>query len=140
MGKRIYNFNQNFLSELNSPEKAYFLGLLYSDGCIHKNKDWESYNIMFGQSEINKDIVYKINNLLDSNYPITTTLKGSKLFYRIDLKSKQMFEDLQRLGVEPNKSLTCTFPDINEELLPHFIRGLFDGDGCVWNGMVNEKL
>ena len=134
MGKRIYNFNQNFLSELNSPEKAYFLGLLYSDGCIHKNKDWESYNIMFGQSEINKDIVYKINNLLDSNYPITTTLKGSKLFYRIDLKSKQMFEDLQRLGVEPNKSLTCTFPDINEELLPHFIRGLFDGDGCVWNG------
>ena len=134
MGKRIYNFNQNFLSELNSPEKAYFLGLLYSDGCIHKNKDWESYNIMFGQSEINKDIVYKINNLLDSNYPITTTLKGSKLFYRIDLKSKQMFEDLQRLGVEPNKSLTCTFPDINEELMPHFIRGLFDGDGCVWNG------
>lgn len=134
MGKRIYNFNQNFLSELNSPEKAYFLGLLYSDGCVYKNKDWESYNIMFGQSEINKDIVYKINNLLDSDYPVTTTLKGSKLFYRIDLKSKQMFEDLQRLGVEPNKSLTCTFPDINEDLIPHFIRGLFDGDGCVWNG------
>lgn len=134
MGKRIYNFNQNFLTELNSPEKAYFLGLLYSDGCIHKSKDWKSYNIMFGQSEINKDIVYKINNLLDSNYPVITTLNGSKLFYRIDLKSKQMFDDLQRLGVEPNKSLTCTFPNINEELLPHFIRGLFDGDGCVWNG------
>ena len=134
MGKRIYNFNQNFLSELNSPEKAYFLGLLYSDGCVYKNKDWESYNIMFGQSEINKDIVYKINNLLDSDYPVATTLKGSKLFYRIDLKSKQMFEDLQRLGVEPNKSLTCTFPNINEDLMPHFIRGLFDGDGCVWNG------
>lgn len=134
MGKRVYNFNQNFLSELNSPEKAYFLGLLYSDGCIHKSKDWESYNIMFGQSEINKDIVYKINNLLDSDYPVITTLNGSKLFYRIDLKSKQMFEDLQKLGVEPNKSLACTFPNINEELIPHFIRGLFDGDGCVWNG------
>ena len=134
MGKRVYNFNQNFLSELNSPEKAYFLGLLYSDDCIHKSKDWESYNIMFGQSEINKDIVYKINNLLDSDYPVITTLNGSKLFYRIDLKSKQMFEDLRKLGVEPNKSLTCTFPNINEELIPHFIRGLFDGDGCVWNG------
>lgn len=48
MGTRIYNFNQTFLSELNTPEKAYFLGLLYSDGCVSKSKDWESYNINFG--------------------------------------------------------------------------------------------
>lgn len=134
MGKRIYNFNQNFLSELNSPEKAYFLGLLYSDGCIFKSKDWESYSIIFGQSEINKDIVYKINNLLESTYPIQSNLIGSKLFYKIELKSEQMFKDLQKLGVEPNKSLTCVFPNINEKLISHFIRGLFDGDGCVWNG------
>lgn len=134
MGKRIYSFNQNFLSELNSPEKAYFLGLLYSDGCVFKSKDWESYSIIFGQSETNKDIVYKINNLLESTYPVQSSLNGSKLFYKIDLKSKQMFNDLQKLGIEPNKSLTCTFPILNDDLMPHFIRGLFDGDGCVWNG------
>lgn len=134
MGKRIYSFNQNFLSELNSPEKAYFLGLLYSDGCVFKSKDWESYSIIFGQSETNKDIVYKINNLLESTYPVQSSLRGSKLFYRIDLKSKQMFDDLQKLGIEPNKSLTCTFPILSDDLMPHFIRGLFDGDGCVWNG------
>ena len=83
------------------------------------------------KSNIMHEIALINNNLLDSDYPVTTTLKGSKLFYRIDLKSKQMFEDLQRLGVEPNKSLTCTFPNINKDLMPHFIRGLFDGDGCV---------
>ena len=31
-----------------------------------------------------------------------------------------------------NKSLKLTFPDwINYKLIPHFIRGFFDGDGCV---------
>ena len=46
-----------------------------------------------------------------------------------------MVNDLINLGCIPNKSLTLTFPDfINDELLPHFIRGYFDGDGCIWNG------
>lgn len=134
MGTRIYNFNQTFLSEINTPEKAYFLGLLYSDGCVSKNKNCESYNIHFGQSEINKDIVYKINDLLGSTYPVHSSLRGSKLFYEINLKSKQMFEDLDKLGIHPNKSLDCTFPSLCENLMSHFIRGLFDGDGCVWNG------
>lgn len=45
-----------------------------------------------------------------------------------------MFEDLDKLGIRPNKSLDCIFPSLCEDLMSHFIRGLFDGDGCVWNG------
>lgn len=135
MGTRIYNFNQNFLNELDKEEKAYFLGLMFSDGCVYKNKDWESYSIKIGQVEENKDIIYKINELLESDYPIYTTLTGSKLFYNLEFKSKQMYEDLNKYGVSSCKSLVCKFPDfIPRELMPHFIRGLFDGDGCVWEG------
>ena len=35
MGKRIYKFNENFLDVLDTPEKAYFLGFMYSDGNIY---------------------------------------------------------------------------------------------------------
>ena len=141
MGVRIYNFNQDFLSELNTPEKAYFLGLMYSDGCVYKDKSWENYSVTFGQTELNKDIVYKINDLLESEYPILTTLRGSNMFYYVHYKSKQMFEDLNNLGVQPCKSLDCVFPSkLPDRLMPHFIRGLFDGDGCVWNGKRKKMI
>lgn len=43
--------------------------------------------------------------------------------------------DLTNLGATKAKSLTITFPKfLDRQLMPHFIRGYFDGDGCVWNG------
>jgi hypothetical protein len=36
------------------------------------------------------------------------------------------------LGLYPNKSLAVKFPPIPKSMLPHFIRGYFDGDGCVY--------
>lgn len=133
MGKKIYNVNHHFFSEINTEEKAYILGLMYSDGCIFTSR--ESFYVRFGQSEDRKDIVDKVNQVLDSTYPIRSYMRGSKLFYEVQYCSKEMFDDLEKLGVTPRKSLTCTFPDyIPCELLCHFIRGLFDGDGCIWNG------
>lgn len=46
-----------------------------------------------------------------------------------------MCDDLTKLGAFRNKSLTLKFPDFLDcKLMNHFIRGYFDGDGCVWNG------
>ena len=44
--------------------------------------------------------------------------------------SKKITSQLNNLGVVHNKSLILKFPDfISDELMPHFIRGYFDGDG-----------
>lgn len=43
-------------------------------------------------------------------------------------------ENLINLGCVPNKSLILTFPteeQVPKNLQHHFIRGYFDGDGCV---------
>lgn len=46
--------------------------------------------------------------------------------------SKKVFHDLLKLGLTPRKSLTIKFPnDIPNKYFGHFIRGYFDGDGCV---------
>lgn len=106
---------------------------MYSDGCVYDG-NYSKY-ITFGQSENNKDIVYKVNKALNSTYPIHSELRGSKLFYYIRFANTQIFNDLYKLGIEPNKSLKIRFPQfIPDEFMSHFIRGLFDGDGCVWNG------
>lgn len=73
MGKKIYNVNHHFFSEINTEEKAYILGLMYSDGCIFTSR--ESFYVRFGQSEDRKDIVDKVNQVLDSTYPIRSYMR-----------------------------------------------------------------
>ena len=41
---------------------------------------------------------------------------------------------MQSFGLLPKKSLILQYPPnntITKELFPHFLRGLFDGDGCI---------
>lgn len=133
MSNRKYKLNDNFFENIDCEKKAYALGLMYSDGNIHHDK--YSWYITFGQQEERKDLVYKLHSILGSESNIHTTLTGSKTFYYFSVVSKKMYNDLNNLGVTPNKSLSLQFPKTMEKkLMPHFIRGLFDGDGCIWNG------
>ena len=53
---------------------------------------------------------------------------------RFSIRNAQLHDSLIKQGCVPNKSLILTFPDINvvsEDLVRHFIRGYFDGDGCL---------
>ena len=46
--------------------------------------------------------------------------------------NKHWCERLSELGCVPNKSLVLKFPDyLSDDMLPHFIRGYFDGDGYI---------
>ena len=49
-----------------------------------------------------------------------------------EIISKTIFEDIIKLGGTPRKSKYISFPNVPEEYLPDFLRGLFDGDGCVY--------
>jgi len=42
-----------------------------------------------------------------------------------------MFSDLLMLGLQPNKSLIMELPNIPKNYFNFFLRGYFDGDGCV---------
>ena len=51
------------------------------------------------------------------------------------IRCKCDFSDLNKLGVVERKSLILTFPteqQVPKHLMPHFIRGYFDGDGSVY--------
>lgn len=134
--ERKYQVNQEYFKNLDSGEKAYVLGFLYADGNVCENY------VSFGQVIINKDIVEKINRALESNCPIRESQpKKGNLFYEVSFRSAIMCEDLEKLGIVPNKSLILEFPTfIPDELMPHFIRGYFDGDGCIWDGKPKKMM
>lgn len=135
MSNRQHKFNENYFEEVNSEEQAYILGLIYSDGCIYKHPT--TYALEITQTEQDKDILLKVKNVLESDYPLIESQQKSnnKKTYRFYVYSKKIFDDLVNLGVKPRKSLSLKFPTfLNDSLMPHFIRGYFDGDGCIWNG------
>jgi hypothetical protein len=55
----------------------------------------------------------------------------------LTFSSREMCKDVEKLGGIKHKSLILEFPSFDivpEKYMSHFIRGYFDGDGCIWNG------
>ena len=136
--KRIYSLNENYFDEIDSPNKAYILGLLYADGCNYPPKNSVSLTLQ----EKDKTILDKIKEEIDSNIPLyyknlNNKNQNHQNVYSLTLTNKHMSEQLEKLGVVQHKSLILTFPEWLDKLLyPHFIRGYFDGDGCLCGNMV----
>lgn len=72
---------------------------------------------------------------MEAEHPITKSLNNAKHeIATLNINRKCVCEDLIKLGAPKNKSLILTFPSFDivpEHLIHHFIRGYFDGDGCV---------
>lgn len=87
------------------------------------------------QSEKDLDIVESFQKALETDRKISVRVIKGKNYYVLSVNSNKIFEDLNKWGVTQNKSLITKFPDfISDDLMPHFIRGYFDGDGSVWEG------
>ncbi len=121
--------NENFFKKW-SPEMAYVLGFFTADGSMYKTKRG-TYFIEFQITD--GDLLEKIRELLGSNHKITKKRRNRthKIIYRLQIGSKEIFKDLSRLGLAPNKSKTLKLPLIPDKYFRHFLRGYFDGDGNV---------
>ena len=132
VGKKIvYNdVNYEFFKEINSEEKAYFLGLLYADGCVKTSN--KTYTITLKLKSNDRLIIEKFRNIMSPSSPIKTCDNGKYSYFRIH--RKEICEQLIYHGCFPVKSLILEFPTtVPDELIRHFIRGYSDGDGCIYN-------
>ena len=137
-----YNYNEKFFEQIDTEEKAYWLGFLYADGYIEPIYRKEKIKAMRIELGLQKSDQVHLENFLlhiESNVPITQRIikLNSKeyLSSRVRINNTKMCRDLIKLGCTTKKSLVLEFPNNNivpEHLLRHFIRGYFDGDGCVY--------
>jgi len=125
-----YQCNDSFFSEINTEEKAYWLGVLYADGNVSK-KASKSGQIFLSSTD--KEWVEEFMKTIQStNKPRSEYhTKFKKIIWKAQITSSSMFDDLCNLGCIPAKSKIIRFPDINPNYYNHFIRGYFDGDGTV---------
>ena len=105
--------------------------MIYSDGTISKNGNY----ITISLQECDKSILDALNKEYGGNRHLTFVNYSAKNSnwhnqYSFSVCSKKMKDDLIKHGAFPNKSLTLEFPeDVPNDLIRHFIRGYFDGDG-----------
>lgn len=132
-GNLKHEINHTYFDIINTEDKAYFLGLLYADGWVCKERNLIGIELQEGDC----DILKTFKNCLSSTHNIVFRKKRKQshfnkytfIFYSLQLKSA-----LINLGCLPNKSLILKFPtekQVPNHLIHHFIRGYFDGDGCV---------
>lgn len=131
--QRKYSLDQSFFDCVDTEEKAYFLGLLYADGC-----NYTPNNLVYvSLQEEDKNILIRLNEIIKSNRPLGYLLKekdNRKNSYCLYINNKRISENLTKLGCVKNKTMVLKFPTEDQVPIPlirHFIRGYFDGDGCV---------
>jgi intein-encoded DNA endonuclease-like protein len=126
-----YQIDEHILDKLDTPEKAYWLGMLMGDGWV--------FHAQFGLSlqEKDKHLVYKFRDFLKSNHPINRVPNRNKkdgspsISYDIRIWNKQLNTMLRTYGIAEDKTHTATFPkNIPDKFMSHYMRGLIDSDGC----------
>jgi len=116
---------------------AYVLGFFVADGTVTINKRGSHY-FVFQISD--KKLLSKIRKSMGSDHKISKRVhkKDLSIFYRLQIGSKEMCEDLMELGVYERKTNRLVLPNTPSKYFPHFLRGYFDGDGNVWTGLIHK--
>ena len=147
-GKRVLNIDESYFNNIDTPNKAYILGLWYADGCnqIRNVVTGDGkYHVCISLQESDVSILYQIKDELKYDGKITKLKKRDSVIegrmikkenlqnqYSLAIYSKQISLDLEKYGVVQNKSLKLKFPELlDSSLYSHFLRGYFDGDGSI---------
>lgn len=118
-----------------SSDMAYILGFMYADGNIVETKRGNHYVAIYTADEA---LLVEMAKCIKSDHKISLRNVRSGHVYRIQVGSKTWFEDLNNIGLHPNKSKRMVLPHIPKKLFGDFLRGYFDGDGNVWMGYLNK--
>lgn len=129
-----YTLDEHVFDVINTEEKAYWLGFLMADGYNHEDR----HAICLRLQAEDIEILEKFKVFLKSNAPIytfhriTNTNKLLREYKEVSVHSVYLSRQLATLGCVQNKTYRLVYPTcVPENLENHFIRGYFDGDGCL---------
>ena len=128
--QRKYSVNREYFKEIDTPEKAYWLGFLAADGSITNNPG--GFCLSLELAECDASHVLKFARAIGSDAPVSPSRQNC---VRTRINCWQMVEDLAALGIVARKSLVVEPPlDKLAGLERYYWRGLWDGDGWISKG------
>lgn len=134
-GRKISD--NNIFSPLTE-QSVYILGLIWTDGNLYsQNKKSCLLSICNTDYEVMKQ-VHKLITPQKKLYEQQPVLGKSKKIYSVKTRKPDIIKILRDFGLHEKKTYTLDWPiNIPIEYQHHFIRGIFDGDGCVFKNKVS---
>ena len=137
----------DFFKDIRTELQAYLLGFYAADGSSDEKRKTARICLQQQDSEIVylfKDSISPDARLYTISPRIVTARNGMKVqghgAFGVDITSSILVQDLVNLGYGYDKShKNLHLPNISENLIRHFIRGYFDGDGCITGWLAIEK-
>lgn len=132
-------YNPKYANEL-----GYWMGFLMADGSVHKTSYKKSYTltVALSLSIIDENIIRKYAFFWTENHSIHLTKNAlyknkngsiTKESLRFKFSITRNENEFKKYGLIPNKTYTFLEPQINDNIvLKNYLRGWFDGDGCVY--------
>ena len=127
--------NRDFFKVLTT-QVAYVLGFFAADGGLTKTNRG-TYFITFNSAD--RGLIEVVKKAMGSEHKISKRISDNGVWYRLQIGSKEMFHDILKIGLGPNKAKRMRIPKIPKSVLRDFVRGYFDGDGNVWHGLAHKN-
>lgn len=118
-------FDKKFFDVIDTEQKAYFLGFIAADGNVHKK------TFQIGLNKRDEHILLSLKEALKAEYNVKTE---REVVRRFTITNPYFTDALKRKGIVERKTFVLEFPSeeiVPSHLLRHYLRGYFDGDGCI---------
>lgn len=135
-----YEVNKDFFKVIDTEEKAYILGFICADEYI----DTKNSRLKLLLKDDDYMLLESIKDAMSSNHPIKRKLERrnpykkseNKILYQysLSLNGKELIRPLIEMGIAEKKTYSLDssiMQYVPERLVRHFLRGYFDGDGCI---------
>lgn len=118
------DINKSYFDEIDTSEKAYWLGFLYGDGWMSESGDSVGVGLAVQLSDI--EVVKSYKEAISSEHEIYKNDDVCSLTYY----TESLVSALQSHGLDKDKTQSDSLPDLTDNnLQAAFVRGLFDADG-----------
>lgn len=123
---RKYRVNHHYFDSIDTPDKAYWLGFITADG----NIDGDCVSIKLNR--VDRDHLVMFMRCMESSACVTDGINNFGVNYSLArIHSTAIATALRGHGVTGNKTWTIKPWHGSPELMPHYWRGVIDGDGWV---------
>ena len=136
------NLKVNYFEEIDTPEKAYWIGVLATDGCVSENSRISLSQVIRDAwlvdkfaSTVGAEMFLKTRKIKNESFLGKTK---TKLMRVVRFTSKQMAFDLTKEQITQRKTKSLSISPCSFQFPEAYLKGCLDGDGCV--GKINFRF
>lgn len=136
------NLKVTYFNEINKPEKAYWIGVLATDGCVSENSRISLSQVIRDACLVNEfaltvgaEMFLKTRKIKNESFLGKTKTKIMRV---VRFTSKQMAADLKKELITKRKTKSLSISPCSLQFPEAYLKGCLDGDGCV--GKINFRF